>query len=387
MSSGERPALGVADVLRDHVASLRLRPEQSKAAAHIMACRTGRLGGHVADCDQCGGRHFAYHSCRDRHCPRCGGLDQAIWAEAEQQHLLPLSYFHLVFTVPQSLRPFFLGEGRVRALEALFAASSETILDVAARKGLRLGILAVLHTWTQKFENHPHIHCLVPGGGFNEDGAFVVMPRFLYSYKRLRYVFKIKLLQRLRALVEEGVFSVSGASAKQLLKDADSRVWNMKVKRAFAGPDAVIKYFARYTRRIALSDSRIVAYDGKSVTFNYRDRRDGNRVKSADLPGPKFCERFLSHVLPPRFIRIRRFGILGNRARKPMLQRAREALKAEAPPPRVKESRSAACLRIFGKDPTRCTKCTDGKLVVIAHWTATRLPLDAILANILPRAP
>lgn len=387
MPRGERAAVSIADVIRDHVGSLKLSPEQSKAAAHITACRTSRLGGHVADCDRCGGRHYAYHSCRDRHCPRCGGLDQAIWAEAQQQHLLPLSYFHLVFTVPQSLRPFFLRKGRAHALEALFAASSETILEVALRDGLRLGVLAVLHTWNQLLDPHPHTHCLVPGGGFDESGAFVVLRRFLYSYKRLRYVFKIKLLQKLRALVKEEALSVCGASANQLLKDADSREWNVKVKRALAGPDAVIKYFARYTRRIAISDSRLVAYDGKTVTFKYRDRRDRNRVKPAPLEAAKFVQLFLSHVLPPRFIRIRRFGILSNRARKAMLKKAREALKAEAPPPPIRESRSAACLRIFGKDPTRCTKCPDGQLVIVAQWSPTRLPLDVILANLLPRAP
>jgi len=387
VTCGERKALGVADVLRDHVASLNLSPEQGKVAAHIMACRTPRLGGHIAVCDRCGGPHYAYNSCRDRHCPRCGGLDQAIWAEAQQQHLLPLSYFHLVFTIPKSLRPFFLREGRVHALEALFAASSEAILDVAERDGLRLGVLAVLHTWNQQLDPHPHTHCLVPGGGFKEDGTFVVMPRFLYSYKRLRYVFKIKLLQKLRALVKQDVLTIGGASANELLKDADSREWNMKVKRALAGPDAVIKYFARYTRRIAISDPRIVAYDGKTVTFNYRDRQDGNRVKPAKLEGPKFCQRFLNHVLPSGFVRIRRYGTLSNRARKPMLEKAREALKAEAPPPPLKESRSAACLRIFGKDPTRCTRCPEGRLVVIARWSPTRLPLEAILGHLLPRAP
>jgi hypothetical protein len=226
----------------------------------------------------------------------------------------------------------------------------------------------------------------VPGGGFGKDG-FVVMERFLVSYKRLRLVFKIKLLQKLRALLREGVLSVSRAAAYQLLDNADSREWNVKVKRALAGPDAVIKYFARYTKKIALSDSRLVAYDGKIVTYRYRDRRDGNRVKTAELEAPKFCQRFLNHVLPPGFVRIRRYGAWSNRARKRNLEAARDVLGAEAPPPLVKESRNAACLRIFGRDPTRCTKCPDGRLVVIARWNATRLPMDVLLANLLPRAP
>ena len=387
MHHGERAALGVAEVLRDHMASLNLSPEQGKAAAHIIGCRTGRFGGHIADCDRCGDRHYRFNSCRDRHCPRCGGLDQAIWAEAQQQHLLPLTYFHLVFTIPASLRPFFLREGRALALEALFAAASETILDVGARKGVRLGLLAVLHTWNQRMDSHPHIHCLVPGGGFTQNGDFKVMKRFLLSYKRLRHVFKVKLLQRLRALVKEGGLSVSGASAQHLLRDADSRDWNMKVKRALAGPEAVIKYFARYTRRIALSDARVAAYDGKSVTYRYRDRQDDNQVKTAKLDGPTFCQRFLNHVLPPGFVRIRRYGVWSNRGRKGNLAAARKSLDAPEPPPLIRESRSAACLRIFGKDPNRCTKCPDGQLVVIARWTATRLPIDVLLPNLLPRAP
>ena len=292
----------------------------------------------------------------------------------------------MVFTVPASLRPFFLGKGRIHAFEALFAAASETILEVAARKGLLLGVLAVLHTWNQRLDNHPHIHCLVPGGGFGRDG-FVVMERSLFSYKRLRHVFKIKLLQKLRHLLKEGGLSVSRASAYQLLEDANSRDWNMKVKRALAGPDAVIKYFARYTKRIGLSDSRLVAYDGNKVTYAYRDRQDGNRVKPDKLEAPTFCQRFLNHVLPPGFVRIRRYGFWSNRARKHRIATARLALHEDAPAPLLRESRSAACLRIFGNDPTRCTKCGEGQLVLIGRWPPTTIPMDVVLANLFPRAP
>ena len=380
-------SLSVATILRDHVASLRLSPEQGKAAAHIMACRTGRLGGHFAVCDRCGSKHFAYDSCRDRHCPRCGGLDQAIWAEAQLQHLLPVSYYHLVPTVPLSLRPFFRGEGRAHAFDALFAAVSETILEVAERMGVCLGVLAVLHTWTQLLGDHPHIHCLVPGGGFDSEGRFVLMPRFLMSYRRLRVVFKIKLLQKLRRLVKEGVLSLGRASAYQLLDDADSREWNLKVKRAMRGPEEVIRYFARYTRRIAISDSRLVSYDGTTVTFRYRDRRNGNRSELERVDGRTFCRRFLNHVLPQRFVRIRRYGILSNRSREKRLKAARDALGQEAPPLLTKESRSAACLRIFGEDPARCPECHEGRLVTLVRWTATIRPMDIVRAELAARAP
>jgi len=386
VACGPRAALAIADVLRDHVARLRLSPEQAKAAAHILACRTGRLGGHRALCDRCGYVHFAYHSCRDRHCPRCGSLDQALWAEAQIQHLLPINYFHLVFTIPESLRPFFLREGRTHALEALFAASSETILEVAARRGLRPGILAVLHTWTQQLEGHPHTHCLVPGGGLGKDG-FIHRSRYLFPIKVLRYVFKIKLLQRLRRLSNEGKLSVGRHSGYELLRDADSRTWNVDVRRPLAGPVQVVRYFARYTRRIALSDRRLASYDGNTVAFRYRDRKDGNRVKVKKLDGETFCRRFLSHVLPHRFVRIRRYGILSNRVRGRLLQKCRDLLRAKAPPATKKESRSAACFRIFGVDPELCPKCKKGRLIVRATWRATPLPIDTVLATLAPRAP
>jgi len=187
--------------------------------------------------------------------------------------------------------------------------------------------------------------------------------------------------------VKEGVLSLGRASAYELLQDADSREWNMKVKRALAGPDAVIKYFARYTKRIGLSDSRVVAYDGKTVTYRYRDRRDGNRVKPKDVEAARFCQRLLNHVLPPGFVRIRRYGFWSNRARERRIAMARQALGAAAPPALTRETRSAACVRIFGKDPMRCTKCPDGRLILVARWSPTKLPIEVVLANLLPRAP
>jgi hypothetical protein len=176
-------------------------------------------------------------------------------------------------------------------------------------------------------------------------------------------------------------------SGYQLLRDADSRTWNVDVRRPLAGPEQVVRYFARYTRRIAISDRRLVRYDGRTVTFRFRDRSDQNRVKLMTLDAETFCRRFLSHVLPHRFVRIRRYGILSNRVRKLLLQKCRDLLGAKAPPTQRKESRSAACFRIFGADPEMCPKCKKGHLVVRATWRATRLPIDAVLATLAPRAP
>ena len=221
MPCGEQ-ALSIADILRDHVGGLHLDPEQGKAVAHILACRTGRLGGHVAFCDRCAARHYAYHSCRDRHCPRCGVLDQRLWAEAQLRHLLPVSYFHVVFTVPVSLRRFFAGKHRRHALDALFAAVSESILETAATRGLRPGVLAVLHTWNQLQADHPHIHCLVTGGGLGPEG-FVHCRRYLVPLRILRRVFKGKLLCKLQTLLREQRVSIPRDSGYERLRDASRR--------------------------------------------------------------------------------------------------------------------------------------------------------------------
>jgi hypothetical protein len=371
VACAKRAAVSVADVLRDHVSALRLSREQARAAAHILACRTGRLGGHLALCPRCQHRHFAYHSCRDRHCPRCGSLDQALWAEAQLLHLLPITYFHLVFTVPASLRPFFFRVGRALALEVLFEAVSETILELAESKGVRLGVLAVLHTWNQKQEQHPHIHCLTTGGGLGPKG-FVQRRRYLLPRRQLRRVFRGKLLAKLQALLREGKVEVGRHSAHELLRDASRRIWNVDVRRPLAGPEQVVRYFARYTRRIAISDNRLVSYDGHKVAFRWRDRAANNRVKTKEVDGPTFSRRFLQHVLPHRFVRIRRYGLLANRVRKTLIQRCRSLLGAEAPAIPVDASRAAASLRIFGRDPDLCPACGEGRLVVIARWRPTR---------------
>jgi len=387
VSCGEQ-ALSIADILRDHVGGLHLDHEQGKTVAHILACRTGRLGGHVAVCNRCGARHYAYHSCRDRHCPRCGGLDQRLWAEAQLQHLLPVSYFHMVLTLPVSLRCFFAGDGRVHAFDALFAAVSESILETAATRGLRPGVLAVLHTWNQLQGNHPHIHCLVTGGGLGSEG-FVHCRRYLVPLKILRRVFKGKLLFKLQTLLREQRVSVPRDSGHERLRDASRRKWNIDIRRPFGGPEQVVNYFARYVRKIAISDHRLVSYDGHTVAFRYRDRAHGNRTQIAQVEASAFCRRFLQHVLPPRFVRIRRYGLLSNRVRQPLLERCRELLGADPPLLRAPpgESRSAALRRIFDFDPELCPACNLGRLIVRAEWRATRLPLNAILDTLAPRAP
>lgn len=386
MTCGPGAAVGVADVLRDHVAGLRLDSEQAKTAAYILGCRTGRFGGHVGTCDRCRRNHFSYHSCRNRHCPRCGSLDQALWAEAQLEHLLPVSYFHEVFTLPRSLRPFFRGPTRRYALEALFEAVSQTILETSLRRGYRPGILVVLHTWTQLLELHPHLHCLVTGGGLTPKGDFVHCRRFLVPHEILAVVFKGKLLGKLEQLLRERKVDVGRHCGHELLRDASRRTWNVEVRKPLAGPEQVVRYFARYTHRIAISDRRIVDYDGQWVRFRWRDRKDGNRNKVKRLDGPTFSRRFLQHVLPRGFVRIRRYGLLANRIRNDLLQDCRQMLGADRPVRIVDESRAAAVLRIFGRDPGLCPHCREGRLVVTLDWPVPITPqiVDMICKPVEP---
>jgi hypothetical protein len=303
-------------------------------------------------------------------------------------HLLPVSYFHLVFTVPVSLRRFFRGGFRRQALNALFAAVSETILETAATLGLVPGVLAVLHTWNQKLGDHPHIHCLVTGGGLGPQG-FVHRRTYLVPLVILQTVFRGKLLEKIQALLREGKTSVANQSGHERLRDASRRTWNIDIRRPFGGPEQVVRYFARYVRKIAICDQRLVAYDGDHVSFNYRDRRDGNRVKTAKLTALTFCQSFLQHVLPAGFVRIRRYGLLSNRVRKPLIERCRELLGADPPlllaPPG--ESRVEALRRLFGVDPDLCPDCKVGRLIVREAWRAGSMPQEAALASLEPRAP
>jgi hypothetical protein len=388
---GEARKAGVGEILRDHAGALRLGRQQARVVHHLAACRTGALGGHVEECDECGHTRLAYHSCRDRHCPRCGVLDQALWAEAQERSLLPVPYFHAVFTVPVSLHPLFLRAPAV-AFERLFAAVSETLIEVAyQRLGARIGFTAVLHTWTQKLLYHPHLHCIVPGGGLCDDGSRWVSCRagFFLPYAVLSRIFRGKLLSKLEAAHDEGAFDLARPFVRHLLEGAARQRWVVYAKAPLAGPEQVVRYVSRYTRRIAISDSRILGYDGDDVSFAWRDRAHGNRRKSLQLSAPEFSRRFLLHVLPRRFVRIRHYGFLSNRVREATLAHCRRLLLSGAtakPEPRhERQERSESCLRLFGKDPARCPACEAGRMVRRYEWT----PAGRIrpLARPVARAP
>ena len=357
----------LADIFRAHGAQLcGLSTQQQRVVAAITSCRTAVLGGHVRECGRgCGYTHISYNSCRDRHCPKCQGLERVRWQEARAADLLPVPYFHLVFTIPPDLHDIFLAHPRV-AYGLLFGAVAQTLKEVAADKrnlGAEIGLTAVLHTWTQKLRFHPHIHCIVPGGGLSPDRRSWVAVRedFFVSVRVLSAVFRGKLLAALEAAAGAGKIT----SAPELLSRAARKSWVVYCKRPFAGPQQVLSYLGRYTHRIAIGNERIVAMADGDVTFSFKDRRDGDRRCEMTLPAASFLRRFLLHVLPRGFVRIRHYGLLANSVRRERIALCRELLGV--PPPEDTdaaddddspgETWEEILLRLTGQDVTCCPEC------------------------------
>ena len=363
----------LADVFRTHGERLGgLSEQQRRVIAAITSCRTAALGGHVRECDHgCGHQEISYNSCRDRHCPKCQGLERVRWQEARAEDLLPVPYFHLVFTVPDSLHEIFLGHPRV-AYDLLFVAVAETVAEVAANPknlGAEIGMTAVLHSWTQTLLYHPHIHCIVPGGGLDPSGRRWIPSRenFFLPVRILSLVFRAKLLAAFERAVACGKIASSvgsGADVSRLLRRAARRMWVVFSKRPFAGPKQVLAYLGRYTHRIAISNERIVSMDDEAVTFLYKDRAHGDRRKLLTLPAEAFLRRFLLHVLPRNFVRIRHYGLLASSVRRERIALCRKLLDArqEVAPRTQHETWEQLLLRLTGNDVTRCPRCGKGCL-------------------------
>jgi hypothetical protein len=369
-----RPEL--ADVFRSHGHRLnRLGEQQRRAVAAILSCRTAALGGHLRECDHgCGHQEISYNSCRNRHCPKCQGLERIKWQEARAVDLLPVPYFHLVFTIPSSLHDIFLRNSRV-AYGLLFTAVADTVKEVALNPknlGAEIGMTSVLHTWTQTLLYHPHLHCIVPGGGLDPTRRCFVAARenFFLAVRVLSTVFRGKLLAALRNAVDSGrIESLPGDGARlvKLLRKAARRKWVVYCKRPFAGPAQVLAYLGRYTHRIAIGNERIVSMDGDDVTFAYKDRADRNQQKLLTLPALAFLRRFLLHVLPRGFVRIRHYGFLANSVRRERIALCRKLLGVTpSPTPSTpRETWQQLLLRLTGKDATCCPGCEKGRLRII----------------------
>jgi hypothetical protein len=345
----------------------------------MIACRTAALGGHRQRCDHCGRENPVYNSCRNRHCPKCQSLDQALWVEAQARDLLPVAYFHEVFTLPHCLNPFFLRDPSA-AHALLFEAAARTLIDVCRTNlGATPGLIAQLHTWNQQLEHHPHIHCIATGGGLSLDGTRWISsrPNFFLPVRKLSKVFRGKLLEAFELALKEGRLRTSEATGRLLLRRAAAQDFVVYSKPPMAGPEQVLRYLGRYTHRIAIGNERIVAHEKGEVTFSYKDREHAGARKTTTLPAAEFTRRFLLHVVPSGFVRVRHFGLLANGIKVHRLALARALLGAPAPPQpsqAKRESWQDSFRRLVGKDPLLCPACGVGRLVVVADIPSSPLP-------------
>ena len=380
-----RGSLEVAHIVRSygpryrniHGHTMPLR--QLRALRAIEVCRTAELGGHVEQCDHCSAVRISYNSCRNRHCPKGQCMDKERWLEARKRDVLPVRYFHLVFTLPDILRPLALRNQRV-IYDLLFKAASETLREVAAASqylGAEIGFIAMLHTWSQTLMDHPHLHCMVTGGGLSLDGHKWIpcKRRFFIPVKVLSRLFRGIFLAYLKEAREKGnlIFPGTIASLKEeqsfnaMLHDLYQKEWVVYCKPPFTSAETLIEYLGRYTHRVAISNDRLVNLEGDRVTFRYRDRKDNDTSKLMSLEVSEFIRRFLLHVLPDGFMKIRHYGILSNRNRKTKLARCKELLGVplltqhpEAP----REPWQVLLARITGRDPRICPFCGKGIMVL-----------------------
>jgi hypothetical protein len=334
LSVGEVLRVGLPCYARTH----RLPAHHWKVLNAIAACRTPLLGGHQYECAHCRRAHFAPHGCGNRHCPSCQGINSRHWLEAQASLLLPITYFHEVFTLPHQLNQL-IQQNQAAIYDLLFASVSETLLIFGRNNlGAQLGVTAVLHTWSQTLLDHYHLHCIVSGGGPALDGTRWIRSRsdYLFPVRALSTVFRAKFCEGLQTLYSEqrlqfhGQLKASEQRAKfqQLIRQAADKPWVVYSKRPFAGPQQVLAYLSRYTHRVGISNHRLLALDRQAgtVTFDYKDYAAGARHKSMNLPLEEFIRRLRLHVLPPRFVKIRHYGLLANRGRQQRLQRARAML-------------------------------------------------------------
>ena len=377
-----REKVELAQVFARHGAAFqaanRLVPVQYRAMRAIATCRTEALGGHIERCDACAALRYHYHSCRNRHCPKCQTLAKERWLAARRAELLPVPYFHLVFTLPHVVNA--LAQGNPRTIYSLlFETVSATLIEFGANPrwlGGEIAATLVLHTWGQTLSQHLHLHCLVAAGALGPTGQWIRPRRgFLFPVKALSQVFRGKFVAALARAFDAGRIGVAGstlplaepAHRARLLAALRDRSWVVYAKQPFGGPQQVLDYLGRYTHRVAISNHRLVSVSDQQVRFRYNDYAHGNARKVLALDAPEFIRRFLLHVLPTGFMRIRHYGIIANRTKATKLTHARTALgQPSMPPPPPPESIMAFWLRIVQLNVHQCPYCRVGRMVVIA---------------------
>ena len=390
-----RPAVEVADVIREYGEAFRathggtLTGVQRQALRDLAACRTAALGGHVERCLDCAQERISYNSCRNRHCPKCQALSRASWLDREATFLLPTEYHHVVFTLPQEVAA--LAEANATAVyNLLFQAASATLREVAANPkhlGAQIGVLMVLHTWGQNLHHHPHVHCVCTGGGLscNAPGRVDDTPRwvscrpgFFLPVRVLSRLFRGKYLALLKQAFEQGKLAtgLDAAAFTRWLTPLYAKDWVVYAKPPFGGPERVLKYLARYTHRVAISNHRLVALQDGRVTFRYKDYADDHRHKTMSLSAEEFLRRFVQHVLPRGFVKIRHYGLLANRHREDRLDVCRKLLLVVNAQREIAASATADPPTSI--EPTRprcCPKCGSQRLVTIAVPKDAAMPM------------
>ena len=379
----DRASFELADIVRAHGDTYRqthpLALVQQQALRAIAACRTAALGGHTQTCDQCGAVRHAYNSCRNRHCPKCQGAAQATWLAARQAELLPIPYFHVVFTLPHALNA--LAQGNPRMLyTALFRAAADTLLTFGRdprHLGGTIGVTAILHTWGQNLSQHLHLHCVVTGGALTAEGTqwIAANPGFLFPVRALSPVFRAKYLEALRNAFAHHALTFAAGTAEladaqtfaQFLADLRAVPWVVYAKPPFGGPAQVLAYLGRYTHRVALSNARLVDLHDGVVRFRWKDYADRDRVNVMALTADEFLRRFLLHIVPRGFMRIRHFGLLANRQRRSLIASSRDVLAVSAPD-------ETAVSTVKDVAVVHCPVCRVG----VMHVTAVLAPVSRL---------
>jgi hypothetical protein len=388
-----RPVLEVADVFRDHGPAWRranaghVSLGQMKVMSAIESCRTAALGGHVARCEKCSYTQIAYNSCRNRHCPKCQGSQALAWMEERKAELLGVPYFHVVFTLPARIAAIAY-QNKTVLYDLLFKASSQTMRTIAAdpkRLGIRIGFTSVLHTWGSAMTHHPHVHMIVPGGGISLDGTRWIgcRPNYLLPVKVLSRLFRRLMLEMLVAAHDDGHLQFFGdhahladkAAFKAYLARLHRTKWFVYSKRPFAGPEQVLAYLSRYTHRVAISNSRLIAADETGVTFRYKDYRieGAGRYKIMTLKPGEFIRRFLMHILPKGVHRIRHYGLLASAGKADIIARARELIAAATPAQTAQKQQAADSAAVTDK-PVHPCPCCGGRMLIIETFEAGRMP-------------
>lgn len=372
-----------------------LSREQHRALRAIALCRTRALGGHLEQCESCGHSRPSYNSCRNRHCPKCQAMARAAWMEARAAELLPVPYFHLVFTLPGIFGPLAL-QNKKTVYGILFRAAWETVRDLASDSkylGVKVGMLSVLHTWGSNLSHHPHLHCIVPGGGISSDGQQWVSVKqsgkrraFFLPVRVVSRVFRGKFLQQLKVAFRKQQLSFHGdlrplsddQEFEAFLERSVRRDWVVYCKRPFGGPRQVLKYLARYTHRVAIANSRLVSYQSGIFSFRWKDYRQGTQTKVMSLNDTEFMRRFLQHVLPAGFVRIRHHGLFANRHRSENLRRCRELLGVKSTT--IPDAAATAIAEATPAEPATCPVCRSERIQAVKLPIIRGIPTRRALA-------